>query len=59
MKYHTPLALTVLSGIFLALGAVFAIVVATDILIRKGWRSMMGIMYVTICVSHCLPTSVC
>lgn len=59
MEYHTPLALSVISGIFLALGAVFAILVATDILIRKGWRSMMGIMYVSLYVSRCQLTSIC
>lgn len=44
MTYHIPVALTVLSGIFLALGAIFAIVVAADVITRRGWRSMMGIM---------------
>lgn len=42
--YSPPLALTILSGIFLCLGAVCAIIIAADILWRKGWQSMMWIM---------------
>ena len=45
--YHIPTALTVLSAIFLIIGAICAIVVTADILWRRGWRSMMGIMYDT------------
>ena len=43
--YVPPLSLTILGAIFLLLGALCAIVVALDILIRQGWRSMMAIMY--------------
>ncbi|GAB1732947.1 hypothetical protein NU195Hw_g201t1 [Hortaea werneckii] len=42
--YSPPLALTVISGVFLALGAACALVVAGDILLRRGWQSMMWIM---------------
>ncbi|KAI7280664.1 hypothetical protein KC343_g1479 [Hortaea werneckii] len=42
--YTPPLALTVISGVFLALGAACALIVAGDILLRKGWQSMMWIM---------------
>jgi len=42
--YSPPLALTVISGVFLALGAACALIVAGDILLRKGWQSMMWIM---------------
>ena len=43
--YHPPLALTVLSGIFLLLGAICFVIVAVDIIWRRGWQSMMLIMY--------------
>ena len=42
--YHVPKALTTLSGIFLALGAVGMLAVAIDILLRRGWKTMMWIM---------------
>ncbi|KAI6826313.1 hypothetical protein KC332_g11893 [Hortaea werneckii] len=42
--YSPPLALTVISGVFLALGAACALIVASDILLRRGWQSMMWIM---------------
>ncbi|KAI6826352.1 hypothetical protein KC340_g11722 [Hortaea werneckii] len=42
--YSPPLALTAISGVFLALGAACALVVAGDILLRRGWHSMMWIM---------------
>ncbi|KAI6823633.1 hypothetical protein KC367_g5667 [Hortaea werneckii] len=42
--YSPPLALTVISGVFLALGAACALIVAGDILLRRGWQSMMWIM---------------
>ncbi|KAF2479832.1 hypothetical protein BDY17DRAFT_326841 [Neohortaea acidophila] len=42
--YHPPLALTILSGIFLILGAICFLIVTVDIIWRRGWRSMMGIM---------------
>lgn len=42
--YTPPLSLTIIGAISLLLGVVFAAVVAVDILLRKGWRSMMGIM---------------
>ena len=42
--YHPPLVLTILSAVFLALGAICFLVVAFDILLRRGWRNMMAIM---------------
>ncbi|KAI9690214.1 MAG: hypothetical protein M1822_009175 [Bathelium mastoideum] len=42
--YHVPLSLTVLAGIFLALGAICMLIVAGDIIWRRGWESMMWIM---------------
>jgi hypothetical protein len=42
--YEVPKALTILSGIFLALGALGMIVVASDIIMRQGWKTMMWIM---------------
>ena len=46
--YQVPTALTVLAGIFLALGAICLIIPIVDMVWRKGWRSMMWIM--------CVPT---
>jgi hypothetical protein len=42
--YEVPLALTIIAGIFLALGALGILVVTGDILWRRGWESMMLIM---------------
>jgi hypothetical protein len=42
--YHPPLALTVISGIFLAFGALCGLIVLGDIIWRRGWKSMMLIM---------------
>ncbi|KAL8794461.1 MAG: hypothetical protein Q9195_002934 [Heterodermia aff. obscurata] len=42
--YQVPAALTVLAGIFLAIGAICAITVTFDILWRRGWKSMMSVM---------------
>lgn len=42
--YEPPLALTIISGIFLGVGAICAVGVALDIIRRRGWQSMMGIM---------------
>ena len=43
-NYHVPLSLTVLAGIFLILGAICMLIVAIDIIWRRGWQSMMWIM---------------
>ncbi|GAM91358.1 hypothetical protein ANO11243_094070 [Dothideomycetidae sp. 11243] len=42
--YHPPLSLTIVSGVFLALGATCALILAADIILRRGWKSMMWIM---------------
>ncbi len=42
--YEVPRALTILSGIFLALGALGMLIVTIDILLRQGWKTMMWIM---------------
>lgn len=42
--YQVPTSLTVVSGVFLAIGAVLMIVVTADIVWRRGWRTMMVIM---------------
>lgn len=44
MTYDPPLVLTILSAISLGVAFVVAIWVAADIIVRKGWRSMMAIM---------------
>lgn len=43
-SYHEPTALIVLSAISLGVAAVVAAWIMLDIIIRKGWRSMMLIM---------------
>lgn len=45
--YSPPLALTIISSIFLVLGALCFLVIVGDILWRRGWRSMMWIMIVS------------
>ena len=42
--FEVPKSLTVVSGVFLALGAVGMLIVAGDILLRQGWKTMMWIM---------------
>ena len=42
--YHEPLALIIISSISIGLGAIAALLIALDIIWRKGWKSMMGIM---------------
>lgn len=42
--YEPPQALTIISGIFLALGVLFLLLVTIDIVLRRGWKSMMWIM---------------
>jgi hypothetical protein len=49
--YEEPTALIAVSGVFLALGAVCALVVTGDILWRQGWKSMMLIMSVPLLAS--------
>ena len=39
-----PLALIILSSISIGLGAIAALWIAYDIVARKGWQTMMGIM---------------
>jgi hypothetical protein len=43
--YEVPEALTIIAGVFLALGALGILIVTGDIIWRRGWRSMMLIMY--------------
>ncbi|KAF2726020.1 hypothetical protein K431DRAFT_280740 [Polychaeton citri CBS 116435] len=42
--YSPPLALTVISSISIGIAAVVALWVAVDIILRRGWRTMMGVM---------------
>lgn len=46
-SYHEPLALVIISSISLGLGALAALFILIDIILRRGWRSMMAIMYVS------------
>jgi hypothetical protein len=43
-SYRPPLSLVVLGTIFIGFGLIGSLVVGLDILYRRGWRSMMGIM---------------
>jgi hypothetical protein len=43
-SYHEPLALIIISAISLGIAAIAATWIAIDIIIRKGWKSMMLIM---------------
>ena len=42
--YNSPLALIVISSVSVGLGAVAAIFILVDIILRRGWQSMMPIM---------------
>ncbi|KAL9608952.1 MAG: hypothetical protein Q9167_006236 [Letrouitia subvulpina] len=44
MQYSPPLALTILSSISIGLGALAALCILVDIIMRRGWRLMMIIM---------------
>lgn len=55
-SYHEPLALVIISSISIGLGAIAALFIAVDIVLRRGWRSMMGVMQVT-CSFLLHPTS--
>jgi hypothetical protein len=46
-SYTPPLALTIVAGVFLALGGLCGFIVLLDIVIRQGWKSMMWIMIPT------------
>lgn len=43
-NYDQPLALVVISSISIGLGAIAAGCIALDIIVRRGWKSMMWIM---------------
>ena len=42
--YHEPLALVIISSISIGIAAIFAGWIALDIILRRGWRTMMAIM---------------
>ena len=44
--YSPPLALTVISSISIGVAAVVALWISLDIIWRRGWKSMMAVMYV-------------
>lgn len=43
-SYHEPVALTIISSISIGIAAIFSAWIAVDIIIRRGWKSMMAIM---------------
>lgn len=45
MLYTPPLALTIISSIFISVAALGSLWILLDIVYRKGWRTMMAIMY--------------
>lgn len=51
--YMPPPILTISSGVSLALGAICFLLIAGDIIWRKGWKSMMGVMIVKLRSSLC------
>lgn len=44
ISYHPPLSLVILGTIFIGLGLITSLVILFDIIYRRGWRSMMGVM---------------
>ncbi|EME78991.1 uncharacterized protein MYCFIDRAFT_208641 [Pseudocercospora fijiensis CIRAD86] len=44
--YHEPLALIVISSVSIGIAAIAALVIAIDIILRRGWRTMMLVMCV-------------
>ncbi|KAF7198637.1 hypothetical protein HII31_00376 [Pseudocercospora fuligena] len=42
--YHEPLALIVISSFSIGIAAIAALFIAIDIVLRRGWRSMMAVM---------------
>ncbi len=44
--YKEPLVLTIISAVFLILGAICFLIIVVDIVWRRGWRSMMLIIMV-------------
>jgi len=52
-SYTPPTALTVVSCIFLAIGALCLLFIAGDILLRRGWQSMMWIMIPVYIINAC------
>lgn len=48
MSYETPLSLTILGSIFIGIAGCISLFITQDIIRRKGWRSMMSVMYVDV-----------
>ena len=46
MSYNPPLALTVISSVSIGIAGVCSAWILLDIVLRRGWKSMMAIMYV-------------
>lgn len=44
MAYEEPLSLVVIFSISIGIAGLVAILVAYDIVVRRGWRTMMAIM---------------
>lgn len=53
-----PLAFAILAVIFLGMGGIFSLSIALDILIRRGWRSMMAIEYVSRLIVGSVPREI-
>ena len=45
-RYQPPLSLTILGTIFIGIAGCISLFITQDIIRRKGWKSMMGVMYV-------------
>lgn len=44
LSYNPPLALTVISAISIGIAGLVSLWILLDIIQRKGWRTMMGVM---------------
>jgi hypothetical protein len=56
--YNPPLVLTILGAIFIGSATIVALWILLDIVLRKGWRSMMAVMLVTIVDFSHYPISI-
>jgi hypothetical protein len=43
--YNPPLSLTIIGAIFIGLATLVAAWITLDIVIRRGWQTMMAVMY--------------
>lgn len=44
ISYHEPLSLIIIGSVSIGIAAIFSAWIAVDIILRRGWRSMMAVM---------------